>query len=418
MLIIVGLSLLAQSTTDSRGDLVDQYNSAVAAWTGTERAAFAMLSFSLLGISGSPSFKQMTTPDTGGYEEGSWIRFPKDDDNGAGLNSYTPLKYVAMFNRAAEQYAKVSYNCTGCSAQKQTMPKYGAPKWTSSAFAKMSYSACTNKGGAPSYSDGRGRRRSSESIECRYPVYVSQICQALERGAGWQNTKEAKGGCSYQSGGFTYYGYKTTPSAVVSAVVRSAADPYLKALSLTKGTLNFGATQGQKASTGVWCLVIGCIFMIPCCCLLYFLHKKQQQKHNAGGSVILAPAYGHHNHQGYPGHPHPQQQYPGQPHPQQQYPQQPHGMKPPGQETGYTQQAAPPVYTPDAHQGAAVSQGSNQYPQGNYQHQGSAPPQTGGVAAALPPGWQAASDPAGRTYYYNGNETTWSHPSAQHTPYV
>lgn len=151
------------------------------------------------------------------------------------------------------------------------------------------------------------------------------------------------------------------------AMVRSTKDPWMKALSITGETVNFGNTQSQNATIGGICLGIGVCCLIPCyifAYLAYMMHKRSQQ-----GGMDQAPAgnYGNNDTVVVAVVEHP----------------------PPAQDNPYT--AGSYDQPPPAH-------GALEIP--------TAPP--------VPAGWEAIWDPAQQKYYYhnvNAGTTTWENPN-------
>merc|ERR1712010_145683 len=111
------------------------------------------------------------------------------------------------------------------------------------------------------------QRRDADDRRCTYQQKLTQVCQQLDQASGWRNIKGHLGGCTWSSG-FNYYQYSDFQIQNL-AMLRSAADPYIAALSITGGSLNFGNTQAQNATIGIIFLVIGCICLIPCYILMF-----------------------------------------------------------------------------------------------------------------------------------------------------
>ena len=110
-MLIIGICYLVASATDTRGNLVSQYNTVVTEWTNSERAYFDALNFTRTS-GGTSTYATSTEPDPGTE---SWSQ---DAANGEGLESYTPLKYTT----SESPYTTFSqYDCDGCTPSSQSM---------------------------------------------------------------------------------------------------------------------------------------------------------------------------------------------------------------------------------------------------------------------------------------------------------
>lgn len=137
---------------------------------------------------------------------------------------------------------------------------------------------------------------------------LSRIClQIANEGSQWDFAyrmpqQNASYGCVYDGRNWTSTVYKdldlvpTDPTneaaehglnnAVMQAVVftdleivvRSVHDPYLKALEITEGTLDFGMTSDEERWLGIVLLVMSVMLAVPPACALFF-HCRKRSKH-------------------------------------------------------------------------------------------------------------------------------------------
>ena len=105
------------------------------------------------------------------------------------------------------------------------------------------------------------QRRDYTDSTCTYQQSVTKICQCLYQDNGWTNPSGSNNGCAWD-GGRSWFGWGTA-GGQVEVVIRSSADPYVKALELTDGLLNFGNTQAQNATVGAGARTSCCAWLLP-----------------------------------------------------------------------------------------------------------------------------------------------------------
>lgn len=456
---IIGLVFLISATTDTRGDMVSDYNAVVDTWTKTARSAFAATSYTMVSAAVAQSsvnvvasnltkmcggisnkFQAVNTPD----KVNQWS---SDQEKGSDLTKYVPLRYECNGLNAGT--TEIKYECSGCKA---VYGSYGirgsstysanclSPRCTTKTSVVQDSSECGKLGGTytscgrrrtscrrsetPSpiqegvvrrNDGGSRRRRASDKGRCSYRRYVSQICNRLYSSNGFGSSSSGVIGCSQSATYFTYSNRYS--SSKVLGMLRSSADPYIKALEQTNGSLDFGMTQASKVVAGVVCLVIGILLFIPCCILIYVVTNKN--KRQGGMSDGSYGGYGGQNNamvaqpMGGPGGP-------GDP-----YAPRPN-MVPPGPIQGQPIQGQPIHGAPagdykeqPGYPASGPPVGQAYQPQAPYPAQPVAPPPAPAPAAPpaygqLPPGWEATQDASGKTYYYNRDtqQTSWDPPSS------
>lgn len=448
---IIGLVFLISATTDTRGDMVSDYNAVVDTWTNSARAAFAATSYTMVQAASTTVFLATNSSNMCGNIKNDFIAvntpekntWKNDQEKGSDLTKYEILRYECTNLPAG--VTEIKYECTkGCSNKGSTpMGVRGststaigcpAPRCAMKTTTTEGSSACRAlaPNGGSSYSSGcrrrsscrrsdtassmptedvvvrrsetHRRRRGYSSGTCRYPRYVSGVCNRLYA-PGFMPS--GKIGCSNSA---TYFDYSNMySSSKVRATLRSAADPYIKALELTNGSLDFGMTQKQKAVTGTVCLIIGILLFIPCCVLIYVVTKKHRgqggmQDYGHNNTMVAQPMGGYPGGVSDPYAPRPNMVPPGgAPIQGQPIQGQPIHGAPVGD---YKSNPGYPVAPPPVGQ---AYQPSNPYPA--QPAPPAAPPAAPPSYGQLPPGWQEAMDAQGKTYYYNtAGETRWDRP--------
>jgi hypothetical protein len=64
----------------------------------------------------------------------------------------------------------------------------------------------------------------------------------------------------------------------VTFVVRSSADPWVKANAITQGSLDFGLTPGNKRRLGIALIVVGVFLVLPMIAILIWLKGRNKSK--------------------------------------------------------------------------------------------------------------------------------------------
>ena len=220
-------------------------------------------------------------------------------------------------------------------------------------------------------------------MTCHYRQYVSTVCQQLNPGT-WSKLGTS-GGCFAGGSDFTYSDqYYATGGPKFQ--LRSSADPYITALSLTGGSLDFGYTQAQNATIGGITLGLGLCLMLPMACILYCVAKRNQSNPDMQASNFESNAG----------------------------PQPP----PPVHDVYAGQQPSAPGAAPSAYGNYGQQPGVYHAPAPAYSGGPAPPPVAPGQLPEqqqppLPPGWEEAYDESsGTSYYYSSvtNQTVWDRP--------
>jgi hypothetical protein len=142
---------------------------------------------------------------------------------------------------------------------------------------------------------------------CWDRVVISQVCMRLNYTSdGWQKPKDMPLGCAGTSElafsrscpGSASIGrgqVGDNPGCNFSNVdftVRSLDDPHIAAMSMTKGTLNFGYTPHENFITGVVLLSIGLILLCPVAPVCWYWLMQKRSRHTtylASDSIFQRP---------------------------------------------------------------------------------------------------------------------------------
>jgi hypothetical protein len=315
ILMIVGISFLASSATDTRGDALSKFNTASTTWDSTGASAFQAASSNFtVGIlnSGATSFSRAVSLT----KQTSPANFP--DSAGATLPTtalyfsgtgqpLTPFSPWTPTNSAggadSQQMTLVRNSLSGA-----TSPLPITPLWSSATTmnCKSSNTASTSSDCKPScntyVSPSTGTTRTC------YAFYaVTSVCLVVQPGSGLLDTAGGAGCVPSTSSspvpssitgldtstnlarfGFSPTGGGGIPSSTqtysnIPVTVRASTDPYVQALRLTRGTLDFGLTTAQKVASGIGFLVAGGLLTFLVCGGLYGA--------TWGGLALLPPPY-------------------------------------------------------------------------------------------------------------------------------
>lgn len=359
ILVIVGIVIIA--SPNNRADNVKQYNSEVAAWSSQSDVN------GWTGTIGGAASSIVTSSAT---VKGNADDIDKPTVTGIPLAQATPAYPTGSS-------ASLSYNLAGVDAF--TTSSFGV------ALAKTSALQCTSSGGCSTtvmrskcttqfsgtYS-GTGCRKSGSCGTCSYNSFLSTYCTAASKSGSTYKADQTYKSCKYPFTA-TSNPTKSTRPATLTAQLRASDDPYLALQKITKGSNNFGISQGQQVGLGIALLIIG-ILLILCVVLLIFVVYKLIKFGLEKAGVISGSDSDKENAQ----QQQQQQQADAAPAnqapPANQYPQQqPQGYAQPAQPAGYNYQQPPP-------------------PQQGYQQP---PPQPGYNQPPPPQGYQQPPPPQG-----------------------
>lgn len=111
-------------------------------------------------------------------------------------------------------------------------------------------------------------------------------------------------GCDYSLGGWTAFHYERVPASQaagfvsfenLSIQVRSAEDPFLQAMNLTSGVLDFGMTAQDDRAVGFVVLILGLLVACPPCFRLCQSYRKERDGDH--DSRELRPVQWHRHHE-------------------------------------------------------------------------------------------------------------------------
>jgi len=286
ILVVLGLVFLLSATSDTRGDLINEYNVAVDAWTDTHRANFEKALFRFGNSTNGPlSFmKQDTSADT-------------LNDHDKDIHTYNYLKYTAVLSDAITPKPWLA-NSKGSlvfwpadTNSSRSVPFTDNPTLmsdtiytakdlqcspstsTTSSGSTDCNSACNQKGGTWNY---------ATSI-CTVHSYLSQYCLKVDNNWNPSNIYGGLGCTPSTSWSTSTYVHTFNPTIIAftgTVTVRSANDPYIVAEHLTGGSLNFGLTRAQKAEIGIILIITGGAFLLPVVLITYFVVRYYKRKHH------------------------------------------------------------------------------------------------------------------------------------------
>lgn len=125
---------------------------------------------------------------------------------------------------------------------------------------------------------------------CKLYWVLSEVCWVVDAILP-QRKSPVYDGCAYDSstGSLNTYVYTQSPQgpsikfSAVSFSLRSGADPWILAASLTKGTFDFGAAKSSQFATGIAAGIIGFLFTVgPCVLLRTFITRKGPRRRRSG----------------------------------------------------------------------------------------------------------------------------------------
>ncbi|KAJ3153321.1 hypothetical protein HDU86_005278 [Geranomyces michiganensis] len=390
IMFIIGIIFVMSGSTDTRGDLITNYNRVVADWIGKNQAEFTSSGFAVAGMplpmTNTPTSSAATLNDADAQGEvtpyAPWVavadnvvpRVPTgpytltavDGSGGSSVISLNIDSSQSTTTTKASMNCRVAGDCTGDSSSQD-------------------YKNCMAKATCTSTCSTLGGTLDS-SGNCATVRYLDSVCVRVTHASGkWAGGSDISPnlGCyaetQFKLGKYTS---KTLSLVLAKFEVRSAQDPMIYLSYRTGGTRYFGLKQSTKLAIGIVLLVLG-IFVTLCVCGTVVVclrrvaglasvaaHGKVQQAPAPGVIVSsnpvgpLAAPYGpgmqqqqlHQQPQpmGYPPQqyapaPYPPQQQPGpqtyqpQPYPQNQYPA-PQQQQQQQQQQSYAPQQAPQGY--------------------------------------------------------------------------
>jgi hypothetical protein len=316
--LIVGVSYVADATTDTRGEALKELQGDAAAWEDGHRADFDELE---LAVDPGAIIGQRPLPAVTAGDRIADIGSQPDDLD----ITWTPLRYSALvdvpgnglpgdtytlyvggvqvdqagpFALCEEQTITVSNCRETCSSSRRRSGSSGSQQCTSSCCPCSL--RCAESGGA--------YRRVGGTMRCRVTLQLQEVCFVAPSGAGAGGAAADPTLWTGQTTGFAdslphINGELDPPSepkvhtsagayarvpvgqfcpqdalSRVRVTVRSADDPYLLAAVSTDYSFDFGNTQAENAKAGGTFIVLGVIFSIIPVCAGYAIYSCAQQR--------------------------------------------------------------------------------------------------------------------------------------------
>jgi len=249
-------------------------NSAIETWTSSYQRPFATEGFSV-----SATYKATLQQDNS-----------KDLAITDGMNNYLPVKF--------DSRTTILQSMTWNAGYKQAI------QFTSSGNSTGQFNVNVELFSTFQSNDGQSLCNSNNGEWnhgiCYYFYVLSEVCVKVSQQAGVTvlDTTYGGPGCWYANG------YPSDISLWIPAMyrkvpynnggifqqtfsflnmpvtVRNQHDPYIFAENLTRGSLSFGLTAGQKFIIGIALMAIGGFFMLPCCIFIVVLAVCCNRKHH------------------------------------------------------------------------------------------------------------------------------------------
>ena len=299
---LVGMNYLGDSTTDSRGALIQQFNAKVQAWNDGEREAMAGLTLTVGGGAGRQRPLAEVELEDSSHQLTDLGSQPTD----GAIGEWVPLFYQNAMVQVGTPTSSRQLQLSGASGGKDSTVLWrdgGHSSLISCKDTTIDVQPCSD-----TCSSSRRRRRGGGSSSCttcrskcegRGGSYNNGQCTAHDT-LQEINLVASGSGDSWRFSGFSLTGTHTDPGTWTSSggscppppptvtvpfTVRSEADPYVQAARLTGYSLDFGNTQKENATIGVELLVIGAILTgIPClsCFFIYKCLKEGRGRQRRG----------------------------------------------------------------------------------------------------------------------------------------
>jgi len=289
ILIIIGVVVLFTLTVNGRANEIVAFNNAVTAWNNTYRPEFvASPGFSI----GSP-FNVTLAQD---------LNADALMDTGTDYLTYQPLKFDSL--NVAMPSIIYSPQTTNYQINFPLLDNNGTSLATNVVIfktASLSYTQLGTTCSTTNYNNNNNRpcqfvcadylgSWDQFALRCTVAAVVTQLCVKVSLvGQQWQlDSKYGGVGCQPTNAqypnlhppNFPYDGLTTQPIekyklvvvpangfAVnipnVNVIVRHTQDPFVVAGYITGGSYNFGATTGQKLTTGLILIIVGGVFTLP-----------------------------------------------------------------------------------------------------------------------------------------------------------
>ena len=311
--LIVGVSYVADATTDSRGEALKELQGDAAAWEDGHRADFDELD---LAVDLGPMVDQRVLPAVTTDDHIADIGSQPDDLD----ITWTPLRYTALVDVPGNGAPGDTYTLhvggeqvdqAGpfelCETQYITLPNCRETCSNRQRRSQQCTSSCCpceircrESGGAYD--------RVGDRMRCRVTLQLQEVCFVAPSGAGAGGATADPTLWAGQTTGFaeslpdmnskldppsepkvhTSAGaYERVPIGQqcprdllsrVRVTVRSADDPYLRAAVSTDYSFDFGNTQAENAKAGGTFIVLGLIFCIIPLCAGYAIYSCAQQR--------------------------------------------------------------------------------------------------------------------------------------------
>ncbi|KAK9805270.1 hypothetical protein WJX72_010121 [[Myrmecia] bisecta] len=315
VLIIVGIVFLASSTTDTRAQRINDFYAYKATWgdntavgyQGFKTAQFSAR-FAVEQAQGQAACSATNLALVGSADlQGGSATADTLKDSGV-TNDYPQWKFAlplpaslsSAYTSGCQLKAEI-FDSPASNSTRTPVASVAAVFVDSRTYTRSDLGSCSSKKHSQTacYADNcrskySGTYDSSKGV-CTATVKLSGLCVKVTPDAGQpftyhlnETTPATGDGCYWKANAFSPTSYAAssgTPAMVV--YVRSAQDPYLKALAVTSGSLFFGLTQGQKRGIGLACLIIGLAtlaFWVLVCigCFKALRHARTQQQPPTG----------------------------------------------------------------------------------------------------------------------------------------
>jgi len=293
-LIISGLSTLAASLSNNHDELVHEYDDVVHAWTLRERSVFQNLRFNVTALwsTGSNTSVALRMESLEPTDQGL-----HDGDSQQGIEAYQPLKFVGEvhFQALSVNASEDGYlpNLEGATTVGFEIEVWEQNSTTSRLVASdfpIAFDEVVRPHmPAPSTKCRLEQHGVWHNKQCHLPKFLNEVCLQVEAdGRGqWRLRRTQTGeagpageplGCDPERH-WAPARYATDTCWVrapteaclaagrqahrVALVLRSAADPLLRAGKLTGGRLDFGPTRAVQRTLGAVLFMAGCLAMLP-----------------------------------------------------------------------------------------------------------------------------------------------------------
>jgi len=167
--------------------------------------------------------------------------------------------------------------------------------------------ATAQKGQRGLYNHCRRRKGTFSDGKCWKYSRLTQLCiQVRLEGSQWQLAprvpgKSASYGCEWEEGNWTAAIYKDVELVPIDAsaqvisfkdidiIIRSAHDPFLKAVEVTEGSLDFGLTAEEERWLAIVLLVMASMLAVPPACALCAWWYKRRKRGRPKSPSITRP---------------------------------------------------------------------------------------------------------------------------------